>query len=172
MLDMNKHSRQSISKLSLVSLLALGLLLLSACGKKADNSGTGNSGNQAGVLKKSLNVADEAAAIRTLQTIFRAQTQYMLSHAEDYGTFDQLVKDNYLDQRFAGAAPVVEGYAFNIKLTPKSDTEAAAYIINADPKQDDGTPTGGARHLYMDSNTNVVHASAAHPATANDPPLQ
>jgi hypothetical protein len=172
MLDMNKHSRQSISKLSLVTMLALSLLFISACGKKVDNSGADNSGNQTGVLKKSLNVADEAAAIRTLQTIFRAQTEYTLSHAEDYGTFDQLVKDNYLDQRFAGAAPVVQGYAFTLKLTPKSGGEAAAYSINADPKQEDGTPTGGARHLYMDSNSNVVHASAAHPATVSDPPLQ
>jgi hypothetical protein len=172
MLDMKKHSRRSISKLSLVSMLALSLLLISACGKKADNSGADNSGNQTGGLKRSLNVADEAAAIRTLQTIFRAQTQYMLSHAEEYGTFDQLRADNYLDQRFAGAAPVVEGYAFNIKLTPKSGSEGAAYSINADPKQDDGTPTGGARHLYMDSNSNVVHASAVHTATASDPPLQ
>jgi hypothetical protein len=172
MIKMANHSRLSITKLSLVSMLALSLMLISACGKKADNSGVENSGNQAGGLKKSLNVADEAAAIRTLQTIFRAQTQYMLSHAEEYGTFDQLRADNYLDQRFAGAAPVVEGYAFTIKLTPKSGSESAAYIINADPKQDDGTPTGGARHLYMDSNSNVVHASAAHPATVNDPPLQ
>lgn len=172
MLDMNKHLRQSISKLSLMSLLALSLMLISACGKKADNSGAENSGNQAGGLKKSLNVADEAAAIRTLQTIFRAQTQYMLSHAEEYGTFDQLRADKYLDERFTGATPVVEGYAFTIKLTPKSGSESAAYSINADPKQDDGTPTGGARHLYMDSNSNVVHASAAHTATVNDPPLQ
>ena len=154
-------------------LLSLAIALLaSACGKKADNSVSGNSGNRTGEMKKSLNVANEAAAIRTLQTIFRAQTQYMLSHAEEYGTFDQLVQDNYLDERFAGRAPVVEGYAFTIKLTPKSESEAAAYSINADPQQDDGTSTGGARHLYLDSNSNVVHASAQRPASANDPSLQ
>jgi hypothetical protein len=164
--------RKSASVIASVLLALAVTLLASACGKKADNSGADNSGNQVGGLKKSLNVADEAAAIRTLQTIFRAQTQYMLSHAEEYGTFDQLMKDNYLDQRFAGATPVVEGYAFTIKLTPKSGSESATYSINADPKQDDGTPTGGARHLYMDANSNVVHASAARPATANDPPLQ
>ncbi|MDT4955661.1 MAG: hypothetical protein QOJ02_3799 [Acidobacteriota bacterium] len=174
MLKIENHSRQSIAKLSLVSMLALSLLLTFACGKKTDNSVAENSGNQAGGLKKSLNVANEAAAIRTLQTIYRAQTQYMLSHAEEYGTFDQLKTDNYLDQRFAGAAPVVEGYAFTMKLTPKSGSgEAAAFSINADPKQqDDGTSTAGARHLYMDSSSNVVHASATQSATANDPPLQ
>ena len=154
--------------------LALALTLLaSACGNKADNSASQPSGNQAGGLKKSLNVANEAAAIRTLQTIYSAQTQYMLSHAEEYGTFDQLRTDNYLDQRFAGTSPVVEGYGFTIKLTPKSGSgEAAAYSVNADPKQDDETTTAGARHLYMDSSSNVIHASATQPATANDPPLQ
>ena len=170
---MRKHSWRQSARLSALVLLVLAVaLLISACGKTADNSVGGNSGNQAGVMKKSLNVANEAAAIRTLQTISRAQTQYMLSHAEEYGTFDQLVQDNYLDQRFAGTTPVVEGYAFSLKLTPKSDSGSAAYSVNADPKQADGTSTGGARHLYLDSSGNVVRANAGQPATANDPPLQ
>ena len=170
---MRKHARGKSVRLVDFVLLALTVALLtSACGKTADNSGSGNSGNQAGVLKKSLNVANEAAAIRTLQTIFRGQSQYMLSHAEEYGTFDQLVQDNYLDQRFTGSAPVVEGYAFTIKLTPKSDSGSAAYSVNADPQQADGTSTGGARHLYLDSSSNVVRANAQRPASANDPPLQ
>ena len=170
---MRNHVRPVSLGITTCLLLAFVLALLtSACGKKADNSAAENSGNQTGELKKSLNVANEAAAIRTLQTIFRAQTQYMLSHAEEYGTLDQLRQDNYLDQRFAGQAPVVEGYAFTINLTPKSGSEAARYTINADPKQMDATTTGGARHLYMDSDSNVVRANAARPATVNDPPLQ
>ena len=170
---MRKHARRK--SVGVVASVLLGLavaLLASACGQTSDNSVAENSGGQAGGFKKSLNVADEAAAIRTLQTIFRAETQYMLSHAEEYGTFDQLMKDRYLDQRFAGATPVVEGYAFTLQLTPKSDSGTAAYIINADPKQTDGTSTGGARHLYLDSSNNVVRANAQRPATANDPPIQ
>lgn len=170
---MRHHAqRKSVSLIASVLFAFATILLISACGKKADNSGAENSGNQVGGFKKSLNVADETAAIRTLQTVFRAQTQYMLSHAEEYGTFDQLVKDNYLDQRFAGTSPVVEGYAFTLRLTPKSDSGSAAYTINADPKQAEGTSTGGARHLYLDSSSNVVRANAQRPATANDPPLQ
>ena len=170
---MKNHVPEKIFSLVASVLLGLSLAFLTlACGKKTDNSSAANSGNQAGGFKKSMNVADEAAAIRTLQTIFRAQTQYMLSHAEDYGTFDQLIQDNYLDQRFAGTTPVVEGYAFTMRLTPKSGSQAAAYSINADPKQADETSTGGARHLYMDSSSNVVRANARQPATASDPPLQ
>jgi hypothetical protein len=170
---MKNHARRKSLSLVVCGLLALSLTFLSsACGKKADNSVAANSGNQAGEFKKSLNVANEAAAVRTLQTIFRAQTQYMLSHAEEYGTFDQLISDNYLDRRFAGTAPVVEGYAFTMRLTPKSGGESAAYSINADPEQADGTSTGGARHLYLDSSSNVVRANARRPATIQDPPLQ
>jgi hypothetical protein len=170
---MSTHERRKNVRLVAFGLLVLSIsLLASACGKTGDNSGAGNSGNQAGVMKKSLNVANEAGAIRTLQTLSRAQTQYMLSHAEEYGTFDQLVQDNYLDQRFAGSTPVVEGYAFTLKLTRKSDSGSAAYTVNADPKQADGASTGGARHLYLDSGSNVVRANASQPATASDPPLQ
>lgn len=170
---MRNHARPvSFHIIACVLLAFVMALLVSACGKKADNSGNENSGNQAGGLKKSLNVANEAAAIRTLQTIFRAQTQYMLSHAEEYGTLDQLRQDNYLDQRFAGQAPVVEGYAFTINLTPKSGGEPARYTLNADPKQNDATTTSGARHLYMDSDSNVVRANTQRPATVSDPPLQ
>jgi hypothetical protein len=172
-MKMRNHVRPvSVRRIACVLLGVVMALLISACGKTADNSAAVNSGNQAGVLKKSLNVANEAAAIRTLQTIFRAQTQYMLSHAEEYGTLDQLRQDNYLDQRFAGQTPVVEGYAFTISLTPKSGGEPARYTINADPKQDDATTTSGARHLYMDSDSNVVRANAERPAAVGDPPLQ
>jgi hypothetical protein len=173
-MKMRNHARPvSVHIIACILLAFVMALLISACGKKADNSTAENSGNQAGGLKKSLNVANETAAIRTLQTIFRAQTQYMLSHAEEYGTLDQLRQDNYLDQRFAGTAPVVEGYAFTINLTPKSGGgESARYTVNADPKQDDATTTGGARHLYMDSDSNVIRANTARPATVSDPPLQ
>lgn len=168
----NHVQGKSVSLIAAVLLTVSLTFLAAACGQKTDNSGAGNSGNQTGEFKKSLNVANEAAAIRTLQTIFRAQTQFMLSHAEEYGSFGDLIQDNYLDQRFAGTAPVVEGYAFTIKLRPKSGGEAAAYSINADPQQEGGTNTGGARHLYMDSSNNVIRANAQRPATANDPPLQ
>lgn len=170
---MKNHARRKSSGLVASVLLAVALTFLaSACGQKTDNSAAGNSGNQAGGMKKSLNVANEAAAIRTLQTVFRAQTQFMLSHAEEYGSLSDLVRDNHLDQRFAGTAPVVEGYVFTVKLRPKSGGESAAYSINADPKQEDATSTGGARHLYMDSSSNVIRANARQPATASDPPLQ
>src|SRR2546430_466753 len=118
MIDLKKHSQQSV-RLSLAGVLVLCLLLIAACGQKASNSAADNSANGTGPYRKSLNVADQAAAIRTLQTIYSAQTQYMLSHGEEYGTLEQLAQENFLDQRFKSASPVVEGYAFTLKIMPK-----------------------------------------------------
>ncbi|MDT5120868.1 MAG: hypothetical protein QOC96_350 [Acidobacteriota bacterium] len=166
---MKNHAQRRSASIIAAALLALVAVALfaSACGKKADNSA-----NETGPYRKSLNVADQAAAIRSLQTIYGAQTQYMLSHGEDYGTFEQLAQDNYLDQRFKSTAPVVEGYVFTIKLTPKSGSSSAMYTINADPKEDNPANATGARHLYMDATSNVIHANATRTATVNDPPLQ
>jgi outer membrane lipoprotein-sorting protein len=170
MINLKKHSRQ-IVRLSLASLLIAALLLVSACGQKANNSAADNSANGTGPYRKSLNVADQAAAIRTLQTIYSAQTQYMLSHGEEYGTFDQLAQENYLDQRFKGTSPIVEGYVFTMKVTPKSGSASAMYAVNADPKEENPANATGAQHLYLDATSNVVHGNATRPATANDPPL-
>ena len=44
------------------------------------------------------------------------------------------------------------------------------YTINADPKEDNPANATGARHLYMDATSNVIHANAKQSATVNDPP--
>lgn len=88
-----------------------------------------------------------------------------------YGTFEQLVGGQFLDQRFKGSAPVVNGYVFTLKLTPKAGEQAPAYSVNADPQASSG-PNSGGRHFYMDSSASVIRANASQPATASDPPLQ
>ena len=155
--------RKDVWRKESVALLALAALILFGfgCGKKTENSA-----NETGTYKKALNAADEAAAVRSLQTIFRAETQYMTIHSGNYGTFDELVADGSLDERFKGSAPTLEGYTFTLRATPDSG-QGSAYTVNADPK--DGA---AGRHLYMDSASNVVRANATRPATASDPPLQ
>jgi hypothetical protein len=137
-------------------LFVMSFLLLSACTKQ-----------QAETYQKAPNMADEAAAMRALQNIFRAETQYMTIHSGSYGTFDELVKDGSLDQRFAGTAPVQAGYVFTIKLAPDASGQATAYTVNADPKE---TAALGARHLYMDSGSNVIRANAQQKASTSDSP--
>jgi competence protein ComGC len=153
--------RMRFNHLLLSSLLILATLFALACSKQVEK------------VQKAETRTNEAAAVRALQNMFRAQTQYSLTHSGDYGTFDQLVTEGLLDRRFAGASPMLEGYVFNMRLVPHAEERSADFSINADPKQAEGTPppAANARHLYIDSSSNVVHANAAQPATINDAPL-
>jgi hypothetical protein len=150
---MKKHS-------SPVTVLVLGLAFLSACGGK----------QQVGTAEKGVKGADEASAIQALLNISRVETQFSLTHAGEYGMFDDLVKENFLDQRFSGRSPELAGYVFTIRLRPQSGAEPPAFAVNADPKQVEGA--SGARHLYIDSSSSVIRANARQPATLNDPPIQ
>ena len=120
----------------------------------------------------SVRSANEAAAIQTLKTIAVEQRIYYNSHnRSSYGTFDQLIADGSLDKRFTGEEPLVEGYIFRQKLTPKSGNQQPMYAINADPQKPDGLTATGKQFFYMDSNTGQVHVSTTQPAGTNDPPL-
>src|SRR5918911_4583838 len=82
---------------------------------------------------------NEAAAIKTLQTLAVDQRLYNKQHQGNaYGTFDQLISDVNLDKRFAGDAPVVTGYVYTIKIIPKASGQPPFYSINADPQKSDG----------------------------------
>ena len=159
---MRIHLRGAYFKLLLSSLLISALLFALACGRQAEE------------YRRPQAVANEASAVRALQNIFMAQTQYAAMHPGDYGTFDQLVAAGTLDKRFAGVSPASEGYVFTMSVVPQADARPASFSINADPKQAEGVSRGAsnARHLYLDSTGNVVRVNAARAATADDPPLQ
>lgn len=111
---------------------------------------------------------NEAAAIKTLQTIAVDQRLYFKQHQGNaYGTFDQLITDVDLDKRFAGDAPVVSGYIFTMKITPKASGQPAFYTINADPQ----TETTGSNHYYVDANSDTVKVNAQQPAGPDDSPV-
>ena len=159
---MKIHLRRAGFKLLLSILLISATLFALACSKQVETA------------RKAESRTNEAAAVRALQTIFQAQTMYSTTHPGDYGVFDQLIMENLLDRRFAGASPVLEGYVFTMRIVQQTGSQPAAFSINADPKQAEGAspPASNARHLYIDSDSNVVRANATRPATANDPPLQ
>src|SRR5712691_11121828 len=74
--------------------------------------------------KAAVKSANEAAAIKTLRTIAEQQMLFYNSHQRStFGTFEEMRKENLLDTRFAGGTPVVEGYVFTMKVTPKSTTQ-------------------------------------------------
>ncbi len=116
--------------------------------------------------------ANEAAAIKTLRTIAEQQMLYYNSHQRStFGTFDEMLKENLLDSRFAGTTPVVDGYVYTMKVIPKSTAQQPGYAVNTDPQVSVGVGATGRNHFYVDSDTNTIHVNATQPATVADPPI-
>jgi prepilin-type N-terminal cleavage/methylation domain-containing protein len=115
---------------------------------------------------------NEAAAIKTLQNIAVNQRLYIKQkNGNSYGTFDQLITEVNLDKRFAGDAPVVSGYIFTMKITPKASGQPPFYTINADPQQGEGLGATGRNHYYLDANSDTVKVNDQQPAGPDDAPV-
>lgn len=114
---------------------------------------------------------NETSAIQVLETIRKEEANYSLGHRGEYGTFEQLIKDGSLDERYTGDKPVVNGYVFTIKLIQKSSNQPASYTVNADPQVAEGIAATGKRHFYVDPNVSTIRENPDQPATASDPPL-
>jgi prepilin-type N-terminal cleavage/methylation domain-containing protein len=122
--------------------------------------------------KAAVRAANEAAAIKTLRTVAEQQMLYYNSHNRStFGTFEEMLKANMLDNRFAGATPVVEGYVFTMRIIPKSTSTQPGYVLNADPQVTEGVGATGKNHFYLDSDTNTIHVNDTQPATVADPPI-
>lgn len=118
--------------------------------------------------KQGIKSANENAAIQQLEALRKIQASYSLGHRGDYGTFEQLVKSGSLeDERFATSPPTVQGYIYNMEVTPAGNGQRAFYKINADP-MDGGT---GSNHFYLDPDVPNIRVNAEKPAAATDPPL-
>jgi len=123
-------------------------------------------------FKAAMRAANEAAAVKTLRVIAEQQMLYYNSHQRStFGTFDEMLKENFLDTRFAGTTPVLDGYVFTMKVIPKSTAQQPGYAINTDPQVSEGVSATGRNHFYVDSDTNTIHVNATQPATAADPPI-
>lgn len=117
--------------------------------------------------------ANEAAAIKSLTTISEQQQLYYNSHQRSsFGTFDEMLKGNLLDTRFAGTAPVVDGFVYTMTVTPKSPTQEAAFAVSADPTLSEGFGATGKNHFYLNSHNDAVHVNSRQPATASDPVIE
>jgi hypothetical protein len=118
-------------------------------------------------LQQSMARADEAAARGALRTIATAQQTYSVSNSGNYGAFQQLAADGYLDSRFNSEKPVLPDYV----LTMETGTGAAGpfYKCHAEP-----TKTGpqAGRHFYLDSTSTAVHVNETQAASETDPVAQ
>lgn len=124
----------------------------------------GDSSGGAGVYPKAVSAVDETSAIQTLRTIATAQAQAKATRGS-YGDFSTLVQAGFLDQRFASETPVLRGYRFRM-TAGESD-----FSVNADPQTAENPPTNGARHFYLDSTDNTIHANRNQTASRTDPAL-
>jgi prepilin-type N-terminal cleavage/methylation domain-containing protein len=118
----------------------------------------------------SVRSTNEAAAITHLQRIQTAQVTYFnTKNRSGYGTFDQLSSGGYLDKRFAGDDPLVDGYIFKVTLTAKSGNQPPGYAVNADPQKPTGITATGSRFFYISSDTGIT-TNNEKPAGPDDPP--
>jgi hypothetical protein len=134
----------------------LGCCLLSSC--------TSSGSEGLGAYPKAVAAADESSAIMALRTIASAQLQAKAMR-NSYENFDTLVQLGFLDQRFAGANPVMRGYRFAISAN------ASQFSVTADPELAPDAPPTRSRHFYLDSTDNTIHVNAAQTATHQDPAL-
>ena len=117
--------------------------------------------------KHALRAGNEAAAVQHLKTIEAVELQYSKTHKQTFGTFDQLVTDQMLSQRFSGDRPIVDGYVFTLKVTGASSDAPASFTLNADPQAADT----GTNHFYMSSADSTIRVNKDRPAGAADSPL-
>jgi prepilin-type N-terminal cleavage/methylation domain-containing protein len=122
--------------------------------------------------RAAVRAGNEAATIKALQTMASVEIQYYNTHQRNFGTFEQMVKEQMLDSRFtSGNPPTIDGYIYTLKVTPKTANGQTTYTVNADPQQSDGVGSTGKNHFYMDSTAGTIHVNPDQPAGPNDPPL-
>jgi hypothetical protein len=96
---------------------------------------------------------------------------YYTSHQRSFGTFDEMLTGNLLDTRFQGTSPVVDGFVYTMRVTPKSTNQPSAFAVNAEPELSEGFSATGKNHFYIDSNNDKIHVNRTQPATVNDPTI-
>jgi hypothetical protein len=110
---------------------------------------------------------NEAATVQNLRTIGAVEIQYYNTHGRRFGTFEDLIREELLSDKFKGEAPVTDGYVLKLTVTSATANANASYSVTADP-QDDNT---GRNHFYFDSSLEEIRINPNHRAGPNDPPL-
>src|SRR5713101_264649 len=98
---------------------------------------------------------NEVATLQDLKTIAAVEIQYYNTHKRTFGTFEEMVQEKLLSTKLSGNPPIVDGYIFTLKVTPKSATQPTSYTLSADPQTD----ATGKNHFYIDSNDSAIHVN-------------
>ena len=121
-------------------------------------------------FKSSVRKANEAAAVATLNAIRVAEAKYTTDHKGQYGTFQQLFEQGYLDKRMNYDQPHDRGYVFVLTLTARSENAVPTFHVNANPEQSEGLGATGRNFYYMDPESGICFSNTG-PATAADDTL-
>ena len=122
------------------------------------------------LYQSSVRKANEAAAVATLHAIRVAEAKYVIDHKGQYGTFQQLFEQGYLDKRMNHDQPHDRGYVFVITLIAKSENTVATFSVSANPEQSQGLGATGRNFYYMDPESGICFSNTG-PATAADDTL-
>ena len=122
------------------------------------------------LYQSSVRKANEAAAVATLHAIRIAEAKYIIDHKGQYGTFQQLFEQGYLDKRMNHDQPHDRGYVFVITLIAKSENTVATFSVSANPEQSQGMGATGRNFYYMDPESGICFSNTG-PATAADDTL-
>src|SRR5205807_1497472 len=98
-------------------------------------------------FKAARKAGNEAATLQDIKTVATVEIQYFNMNNRSFGTFDQLIKDKLVNERFSGNPPMTDGYVFTLKVVGKSSSAPSSFTLNADPQTDDT----GKNHFYIDS---------------------
>ena len=120
-------------------------------------------------IQRRVMAANESAAITNLENIQAAEQLYFEANGQ-YGTFQQLIDSGVFQAQVTGDPPVASGYAFTVRVQPKTDTQPAAYSVNADPVRAGGSDATGRRHFYIGSDVIGVRYNDTRPANKDDRP--
>src|SRR5919199_1607338 len=73
-----------------------------------------------------------SAALTNLENIQAAEQLYFETYKQ-YGTFRQMLDAGIFQAELSGDPPVAHGYAFTLKVQPRSGAQPGGYTVNADP---------------------------------------
>jgi prepilin-type N-terminal cleavage/methylation domain-containing protein len=110
---------------------------------------------------------NETTAAQQMKNLQGFESQYAARNKGNFATFDELIKAVQLDEKFAGEAPVVNGYVFTMVITPASSNSPAKYEIWADP-QASGVSGTGTRHFYTSSAISTIKGNDEGKAKETD----
>ena len=114
---------------------------------------------------------NEVAAAQMIDRLRTYQAQFASRNRGRFATFDELVANGTLDQQYAGANPVVNGYQFTMELVEPSSSAPASYKIYAEPQVPTGVTATGTRFFYTSSALGTIKARDGQRATEEDPSI-